>query len=210
MKKTIFTFFTSLLASGAMAQGNATSPSTTLFENNLFTFSPVSVLDRGVGIGFSYERMLDNEKKIAFVLPLDFIFLDPNSYNYNTNENGKLFYTYVSPGIIFYPAGLRKVNYGVGPNVVLGYGSSEEWQYSTVHNSDVLQEYTNFRMGIMINQYLLMNITKNISMQMNLGLGLRYINNYNYTSTTNISNQNYNNPGMDIMGQFKLSFGYRF
>jgi hypothetical protein len=208
MKKTIFTIFTCFLALGAMAQSKATSSSTNLLGNNLLSFSPVSVLDRGVGIGFSYERMLDKEQKIAFVLPVDLIFLDPNSYNYNSNESGKLFYTYVSPGIIFYPAGLRKVNYGVGPNLVVGYGNSEEWVYSTVHNSDVLNEYSNFRMGVMINQYMLMNITKNISMQINLGLGLRYINNYTYSSTNNLSNTNH--PGMDIMGQFKLTFGYRF
>lgn len=185
-----------LLSASLMAQAPTKPSNQSRYGNNLFTFSPVSIIDRGVGIGFSYERMLDDEQKIAFVVPLDIIFADPNEVDQID------VYTYVSPGMIFYPAGMRKFNYGIGPNVVLAAGSGSIWQWQGGGQRNV--DYTNFRMGLMINNYFLVNVTSHFSMQLNAGMGIRYVNTYSYSDNTSFK------EGIGVMGQFKFNFAYRF
>jgi len=193
MKKMILSGLGLLLTASLFAQSK-TKPSG--YGNNLITFTPASIIDRGIGIGFNYEVLLDDEQKIAFVLPLDIIYADPN------NDNEINIYSYISPGMIFYPAGMRKFNYGIGPNLVLGYGSGSEWQWQPQNQRYV--DYTNFRMGLMVNNYFLINVTRNFSMQLNAGMGLRYINSYSYNNGTSYR------QGINVMGQFKFILGYRF
>lgn len=178
-----------------------------LYKDNLIEFYPVSLIDRGVGVGFSYERMLDADQKISFIMPVDIIF--PSSfvggdyYNSNGWYDEYSSYLYLNPGLVFYPAGLRKVNYGIGPNLMLAFGGGSQWVYT---NQGVQQRetYNNFRMGIMINNYLLVNATDRIAIRLNVGMGLRYVNSYKLDSgiTTN--------EGMNVTGQLKFSMGYRF
>lgn len=194
MKKIILSSLGLLLGASLFAQSKAAPQSR--YGNNLFTFSPVSIIDRGVGVGFSYERLLDDEQKVAFVLPLDIIFADPGEMDQID------VYSYISPGMIFYPAGMRKFNYGIGPNVVLAAGSGNTWRWQGQGQRNI--DYTNFRMGLMINNYLLVNVTNHFSLQLNAGMGIRYINNYSYSDGTS------HKDGISIMGQFKFNFAYRF
>lgn len=204
MKKAILTLLTLAVTFVSFAKENNNNNNKSVsYGSNLLSFAPISVIDRGMGIGLTYERMLDQEQKVSFVLPLDLVFVDPNI----SSDDSKVFYTYLSPGVIFYPAGLRKINYGIGTNLMLGYGSGSEWVFDNQWNNQMLTEFTNFRMGMMVNNYLLMNIKHNLSLSLNFGMGLRYINSYNYT-VQGFGNNNSN--VVDVIGQFKFQFGYRF
>lgn len=198
MKKILIALFGFLFTLQAFGQTEGRN-----YGNNLITVAPLSIIDKGLGIGFSYERMLDKEQKIAFVIPVDFVFDDLNNDNWNGDRSSNLFYTYASPGIIFYPAGLRKVNYGIGPNLMFAYGTGDEWRFNS-NGWETFESYSNFRMGLMVNNYLLMNVKEKIAIQVNFGLGLRYINTYTYENNITESFP------VNVMGQFKFTVGYRF
>lgn len=199
MKKILLAIASLAITVSSQAQKNSDEK---VLGNNLITATPLSILDKGFGIGLSYERIIDNEQKLAFVLPVDFIFDDLVDNTWSNNQSNSLFYTYVSPGLIFYPAGLKRVNYGVGPNLVFGYGSGNEWRMNN-NGIERFENFTNVRLGLMVNNYLLINMAKHISMQLNFGMGVRYINSYTYDTF------NSKDP-ISLMGQFKLAFGYRF
>jgi hypothetical protein len=197
MKKAIIGSLVMLLSLVAMGQSKKDAPP---FGVNLISVTPVSILDRGIGLGLHYERLLDDEQKIAFVLPVDIVFEDMSS---SFDVGKSLFYTYLSPGFIFYPVGLKNINYGIGPNILMALGTGSRWVSNTWGTQQSL-DYTNFRMGVMINNYIIANIKHNFSLSINAGMGLRYINNYTY------SNNSKEKDGISVMGQFKLAFGYRF
>lgn len=181
-----------------------TQQSITKYNNNIIRFAPLKVYDMGVGLGLSYERHLDPEQKISFILPIDVSFI--NTYYSNANNpyfhNKVNSYVYFSPGIKFYPSAQRKVNYAIGANLIIGSGKGlyhsgyydefQNWIYKE-------QELKHYRMGMMVNNYLNFNITNKFNIGIELGLGAIYINQY----------ENKPNEGITGTGNVAFTMGFR-
>lgn len=177
------------------------------YGRNIISVSPFKALDSGAGLGLSYERLIGQNQYVGLVLPVALIFRE--NYRYNGSRSTSDYFTnvYVSPGLKIYPFGQRKVTYAIGPNVMLGFLKKVNNQYVPYPNgggyySDA--EVNNFRLGLLINNYLNFQITSRINLGLNGGLGMRYL---DRTRTSFIGI--YEN-GLDVTGEFAFNFGFRF
>lgn len=178
------------------------------YGRNIITISPFKALDSGPGLGFSYERTLGENQNIGIILPVSFIFHDFNGYNPTIGSNTNyLTNFYFSPGVKIYPFGQRKVTYAVGPNIMTGFvkDNYSEYIYTSGGGYNVTRENNRFRMGLMVNNYLNFQITSNINLGINGGLGTRYID-----SSSSSSSFFYSNDRMRVIGEFAFNFGFRF
>lgn len=175
------------------------------FGRSMINFSPFKALDSGPGIGVSYEILLDKRQYFAIVLPLSLIF--PDSYNfYDNGRNGTNMF-YFSPGFKVYPFGQRKVTYSVGPNIYTAIGNRRVFNqiYDPVTGSYTQNDITskNFRLGVMVNNYINFQITPSFQIGLNGGIGARYIDREKQPA------QIFNN-GINVSGEFNFSLGFRF
>jgi len=174
------------------------------FRNNILRFTPFTVFDIGVGVGISYERILDDQGKVSFILPLEYYF---STFNFWGNYSEVNDYVYASPGLKFYPTKKgRLVSYAVGPNLYFGYGTVEDWLYND--NTGIYRSSTldNLRIGLQISNYLDFNLTPNFNLGFSLALGIRYSSKYTYQNGERPSY----NDGVMPSSQFKFTLGYRF
>lgn len=188
----------------SQAQSKTEASTSNYYGSNILRVSPLNVYDAGIGVGLSYERLLDREQKVGLILPIDFIFNPNNNSNMNSNSNT---YVYFSPGLKFYPAGQKRVTYALGANLLLGMGTRTESIAQVSQNGSIFyitQESKNTRLGVVVNNYLNFNVGKNFVIGLNAGLGVLYLNKYE-----NNINNNYN-EGMQPTGQFAFTFGFRF
>lgn len=165
---------------------------------NIVRFTPVTVFDNSVGIGFSYERILDKDGKISVNIPVCLGINMNNGYNgwgYSTNTNYSIF---LNPGVKFYPAGQRRVTYALGASLFTMMGE-DDYYYGGPAN----EEADYFRAGIMINNYVHFNITPKFNLGLELGVGPRYINQYRTTQSTF-------SDGISVSAQFGFHMGFRF
>lgn len=180
------------------------------YGTNIISIDPFSALDIGIGVGASYEKILGVDQNIGIVFPVHLMFEQQDNYNngyYNNGANYGNPYFYFTPGIKIYPFGQRRVTYAVGPNLMIGDGSSKEWRYDNTGNGYQVS-VDKFRLGMLVNNYLNIQFNKNFNMSMQAGLGVRYIDRETYkdyiSGNTTISN------GMNVTGDFAVSLGYRF
>lgn len=179
------------------------------YGSNVIRIAPLSALDIGVGFGISYERLLGKEKMVGLILPFNLILENKDSWGMNESE-GYNNYLYLTPGIKVYPGGSqKKVSYAVGPTVMMAFGGGSEWRDSNdPWGSSTLTEKSVFRLGMLVNNYLNFQLSQNVNMGLELGLGVRYLDNVTYTKQTGVSKSNSN--GFQPTGQFSFTFGYRF
>lgn len=199
-------FYISLaLCATALTATQAQEKKATIYGDNIIRFSPLKVYDMGVGFGLSYERHLDQEQKVSFVLPVDVVLVN-SYYDYNSmygSQNKVNSYFYVSPGIKFYPSGQRKVNYALGANIFFGVGKNYYTEsYMDQWNNWVYRDYelNHYRVGMMVNNYLNMNLTNKFNIGLELGLGALYVDKY----------ENRPNEGINATGNVGFSLGFRF
>lgn len=175
---------------------------------NNIRFAPLTALDVGVGFTLSYERLLGKDEKIGVVFPFSLILEDKGTYN-NESYNP---YFYFLPGLKVYPFGQRRVTYALGPNLIFGYSSGKEWR-SIEGNfpspQPVLQLYEKkvTKIGVLVNNYVSFQITRNFNLGLEAGLGMCYLDQERYVSNaieTTINN------GFNVTGQFSMTLGYRF
>ncbi len=189
-KKTITIIALALLGINAQAQSD--------YGNNIIRIAPFSAYDVGVGLNLSYERHLDKKQQLSVVVPINFLF----NLNYNANGEQDMYYAF-TPGLKFYPSGQKKVTYAVGPSMFFLTGQTKEWESSGWSQQLVTKE--RFIMGLLVNNYLNFNISKNFLFGMEAGLGLKYVD-----KTTNKTNPSSTfNNGINALGQFSLTFGVR-
>ncbi|WP_129020147.1 hypothetical protein [Edaphocola flava] len=169
-----------------------------LYGPNVVRFTPVTVFDNSVGIGFAYERILDKEGKISVNIPI-YLGINTNSgyysgpgYNNNTNYSMLL-----NPGVKFYPAGQRRVTYALGASLFTMMGEDDYYYGGPADKADYLKA------GIMINNYVHFNITPKFNLGLELGVGPSYINQYKTVNYTN-------NEGIGFSAQFGFHMGFRF
>lgn len=178
------------------------------YGTNFLRLSPIKVLDIGaIGFGIEYEKLFGENKMFGVNLPLTLmldqeIFDDP-VYGYSNDNVEYHPYFYFTPGLKIYPMGQRKVTYAVGPTLMIGYGKSNEWTWVSTQTGGYSQsgDRNNWRLGLMVMNYVNFQFVKNFSMGIDAGIGIRYMNHYN--------NPNYNDE-IQPTGQFSLTFGYRF
>jgi hypothetical protein len=176
--------------------------------------APLQYTENGVGLGLSYERALDHEGIISLYMPVMGTFNLKNRYNdnyyynYNNNYNGNnnnqasvMFYA--MPGVKFYPTGMGRVKYAVGPNAVVGVGQKAEYNnmydpyYS--YNYSSYGVYNRFLLGMMVNNSLNINATPHLYIGAEMGFGFTY-----YDRVGNY------NRGVTFLTQGNFKMGYTF
>ncbi|RQO30092.1 hypothetical protein DBR32_10925 [Taibaiella sp. KBW10] len=198
-----------IAASAAMALTASAQERTTVmrpvYGANIVRIMPLTVFNDGVGLGLSYERILDKDGKVGVNIPVS-LGIRNNSYNGSTGSyDQRMNYTVlVNPGIKFYPSGQRKVTYAIGASLFAAMGTDDSYRIDNLG----IYHYTEgsfLKTGIMVNNYLQFNLSPKINIGLELGIGPMYLNQYkdNNTNTTT-------NYGIDVMGQFSFHIGYRF
>lgn len=171
------------------------------YGTDILSLSPFAVLDVGVGVGMSYEKIFGADKNIGIVLPVYVLFEDFDNDPYY-NDNSSASYFYFAPGLKVYPFGQRKVTYSIGPNLFVGGGTGRQTNWD-MNGNPYTEEISRFRLGILINNYLNFQFTKNFNLGLQGGLGVRYIDRETYNGYTD-------SRGMTVTGQFSITLGYRF
>lgn len=175
---------------------------------------PIAVMDVGVGIGASYERLFGQKKNFGLLLP-GFLILENNSNPTSISEKNKSYdaYFYFAPGFKFYPNGHKKITYAVGPSMMFGFTNSKFEVLTTSSNGDISYETVNYarkRFGVLINNYVTIQIGKLFDIGLEGGLGFCYFNKESYNGPESYAGNGSTNKGIDLSGQFSLSIGYKF
>jgi hypothetical protein len=172
--------------------------------------APFQFSENGVGVGLSYERALDAEGIISVYLPVI------ATWNLNTRDNNNNYYYgttsnnltnsmyYAMPGIKFYPTGMGRIKYAVGPSAVIGVGQKVvndyayyNYPYTSSYNYGTLEN--RFLFGMMINNSLNVNATPHLYIGAELGLGFSYFDRINNV-----------NEGTKFLTQGSFKIGYTF
>lgn len=174
---------------------------------NVLRFSPAKIMDvGGIGIGIEYEHIFGDNGMFGLNLPFTLMFRQDFNYDNYSNNAHYSPYFYFAPGFKIYPSGQKhRVTYAIGPSLFAGYGRYRDWQsiWNNATNSydEIALDSDNFRLGMMVMNYVNFQFTKNFSMGIDAGLGIRYLSHYS---------EGNNDEGIEPTGQFSLTFGYRF
>ena len=173
------------------------------YGKNIIAIAPIQMANEGpAGVGIHYERVIDKKNIISLKLPFAVIFQSEDRYNSGTNLSEREItpFYYFYPGVKIYPTGSnRRISYGVGPSVPLGFGRKLTSRY--VGGNTVYSEKDVFKTGLLINNSLNMQPSKNLYIGMELGLGFGY-----YDSGDNLATFDSSDPFV----QFNFAIGYRF
>lgn len=188
------------------------------YKTNIVRVSPTTAMDVGVGFGAGYEKIIGKAQMIGIVLPVYMLLEKKNNYSFNADLKGSKYYTYVyfTPGIKIYPMGQRKVTYAIGPNLMIGYGGGNDWQYQVEpdgsrHLYNI--KTTRWRVGLLVNNYVNIQVSQSFNLGLEGGLGFRYLDRVTFSGSESYASYAGNgdlNSGLDITGQFSLTLGYRF
>ena len=185
------------------------------YGKNIIAFAPIEMNNTSAtGLGISYERVLDKNYIISFILPATYSFRSESGYDYMTNATGNRYarMLWISPGLKFYPAGSNhKVTYAVGPNVVFATGTEPQYGPVVVNGVTVNQfvDRDVFMMGFMITNYLNIQPSPKIYLGLQMALGIPYVTEENvngYSDNYKYYNKNANIPLIN----FGFRVGYRF
>jgi hypothetical protein len=229
MKKLLITALSVMLLSNVNAQQNSDDdgpmnermaldgspqPRNKMFNNtnwnNLTTISlsPFQYTENGVGVGLSYERALDREGYISAYVPVIATFnLRDNSqdmyYYNNQTENRNNVMVYAMPGIKFYPTGMGRVKYAVGPSAVIGVGQKTMYDnyYDPYYGYSQSRygTYDRVLFGMMINNSLNIYATSRVYIGAEMGFGFTYVDMINNV-----------NRGVTFLTQGSFKIGYTF
>lgn len=181
--------------------------------NHLTTLAiaPFQYTETGVGFGLSYERALDPDGIISAYVPAIGAFNVRSNNNYYGNYYGGTNYMFsVMPGVKFYPTGMGRVKYALGPNAVIGYGRHTDYGYvdpyyytysGTSYYAPSYYSSNRFILGMMLNNSLNVNATPHLYIGAEMGFGFTYL----------TMNTRYNyNEGMKFLTQGAFKIGYTF
>ncbi len=228
MKKLLITALSVMLLSNVNAQENSDDdgpmnerisldgspqPRNKMFNNTnwnqltTISLSPFQYTENGVGVGLSYERALDIDGYISAYVPFIATFNmqdNRDMYNYNNqyeNRNNIMFYA--MPGIKFYPTGMGRVKYAVGPSAVIGVGQKtiDYYYYDPYYGYGTSRNGTYDRVlfGMMINNSLNIYATKRVYVGAEMGFGFTYMDIINNV-----------NRGVTFLTQGSFKIGYTF
>lgn len=200
-KKTLLLATATLMTLAANAR--FTVESKPVYGNNILRLMPLTVFNDGVGLGLSYERILDPAGKVGVNIPVSLGIRNgyDNMSGMNTEMNTTVL---INPGIKFYPSGQRKVTYAIGASLFAAMGTDDGYRY----DNQGIYRYMNgsfLKTGILVNNYLQFNLSPKVNIGMELGIGPIYLNQYKDNTTNSTRNE-----GIEPMGQFSFHIGYRF
>ncbi len=176
------------------------------YGNNIIAIAPLQITNN-IGIGLSYERVLDKENILSFYLPFAMSFgnsnFDPVTGQRISNGSTNPRY-YLMPGLKFYPTGGKGVvRYAVGPNIAFATGKESGTWFLLDDNGNVIgvdsSDRTRTMLGIMVTNSLNINPTEKIYLGLELGLGFTYLNKIGGL-----------NDNTEALAQFAFRIGYRF
>lgn len=173
---------------------------------NIIAFQPMSIAinsvmnddEPNVAVGFSYERIFNNEY-ISVKLPVNFTITKPGIY--------------LMPVIKLYPKKQGIVKYAVGPQFLISYVEDYVPNYLMVVGGRRYETRRQF--GFALNNSLNFTISKNLYVGMDASLGLLYYDSFNDQAKKNNNNNNYysGDPYDTNLNQsfnFGFSMGCRF
>jgi len=175
---------------------------------------PFAVMDVGMGVGASYERLFGRNKNFGLVLP-GFLILESKSDPTDLTQNSKSYdaYFYFAPGFKFYPNGHKKITYAVGPSLMFGFCNSKFQTPGLSPTGEPTKEtvkYGRKRFGVLANNYVTLAFSRFFDIGLEGGLGISYFDQESYTGSEFYPADPTTNKGVDITGQFSLSIGYKF
>ncbi len=147
--------------------------------------SPFQFTESGVGVGLSYERAVEPQGMLSVYVPFIASFsVNNNNYDYYGSQrvnNMPNYMMYAMPGVKFYPTGMGRCKYAVGPNAVIGYGRRYDNYYYPMYNSQYIYApyyYTGsrerFLLGMMINNSVNVHVAHHLYIGAELGFGFTY------------------------------------
>lgn len=181
------------------------------YGDNILAIAPLQVSEDGVGIGLSYERVLDKKGIVSFYFPVVYTFTgDGNDDYYYGRGSDNLNNVYFMPGLKIYPTGSKGiVKYSIGPSLLFAVGEAyrDDYYYASPYyygsyypyGYDYMRKDTRFTFGMMINNTLNVNPTEHLHMGLELGLGVSYIHAVGGIRQETIA-----------LAQFGFKVGYRF
>ena len=196
-----------------------------LYGKNIFSFTPAAYtadINGGindVGIGLTYERLVDRNGRLGFNVPIILCFSSPRDFDsYGVSATQAYHSLYFMPGIKFYPARDRvKVRYSMGGSFFCAFGNEPMAVYEydagggvynpntgtyTYPNESGTYHYTMY--GLMFTNSL--NITAGSHVFMAL----------DFTVGSPIGDNRYSNTGNNFTGgsdpfvQMAFKIGYRY
>ncbi|MCB0700537.1 MAG: hypothetical protein H6551_04355 [Chitinophagales bacterium] len=184
-------------------QRKVSTPKNVKYGNNIIGLAPLQIT-RGIGVGLTYERVIDKNNILSFYLPVTVAFTGFNDPVTGTGVVESRPAYYFMPGLKFYPTGGKGiVRYGVGPNLVLAL--SEDYRNELIYDNmgNIVGQDIGWRsrttFGIMVTNSLNINPTSHLHLGLELGVGFSYINKLAGVSTDPIG-----------LAQFGFKVGYRF
>lgn len=174
------------------------------YGNNIIGFSPLQITEYGLGVGLSYERVLDKAAVVSFYLPaaVTFTSFAPNDVFIGPGQpdvtEKPMFY--IMPGLKFYPTGSKGViRYAVGPSLVYAQGSEYNIIVDNLGNWIGADWQTLQRFGIIVNNSMNINPSEHLHLGLEMGIGVTYLNKQG-DATLNPTG----------LFQFGFKVGYRF
>lgn len=196
MKKAFALTVLSLISGSTLFAQDEPSYTLNGYRPNNLTFNILTATDHGVGGGITFDRFLDKKGIVELSLPFSLI---SDSYQhdgyYNSPNKGRF---YFMPGLKFYPRGIKRNAFALGPSLVYSY-------YKGMDHYNGGGSFTNHQFGIIMKAYYQMNITPRFNFNVNGGLGLLYLNNFNYEFPTNY---NYHESVAGLVN-INIGFGVR-
>lgn len=206
MKKICLLLGIALATSQAEAQSTKSKNSAT-YPNFVRFYALNAFVDGGVGVGFGYERLLSKDGKVGLNLPFHFGFRQEDNFN-NGNNAGISNSAYMfNPGLKFYPAGQRKVNYSIGLSLFGMYATNDGFDWDNNLGVNRLVQREIIKGGMLINNAIQFNVGDRFNLGMEVGLGPSYL---NQTKTKQIGSTTTYNGGIDLMANFNMHVGIRF
>ncbi len=194
MKKILVAFLLGSFTLSSFAQtGNGTKSSPDAkkdFGKNIIAFNPVHLIASDfVGVGFSYERLVNNY--LGLKVP---VMVAINNNYFNVGLEAKLYPTKNN----------GPVKYAIAPAIMVGIGDNTYQDYVYINGNyvrkDIVEPASHF--GFLLNQTLNVTITKQFFIGLDGGLGINY-----YDEKADNNNENTN---LSFLAQLHFALGYRF
>lgn len=176
-----------LLATTTISFAQSSETSNSDYGKNIISFNPVHLITRDfVGVGFSYERIINNYLGLRV----------PVMFGINNN------YTNISLQAKLYPTkNMGPVKYAIAPTVTVGMGTRKYDRYYT--GNGTYQDLTRSanHVGFLLNQTMNVTISKQFYIGLEGGVGINYFDDDVDT---------YNNSNISAIAQLNFGLGYRF
>ena len=113
-----------------------------MYRDNILSIAPIQMTEESpIGVGISYERILDKKGIFGINIPFAISIINQDDYTYYGNDRAHAAYFTLSPGLKVYPFGSHhKVYYGVGPSLAMGVG--DQFVFNTIYDPNTQQYYS--------------------------------------------------------------------